>query len=400
MHDFDDTMTSLGIAESPASWREYWEEAQATFPADGPDFLTDAYLREVAALCDFPEDILPPLAAMLARARGDERLSRLAWLWRVVLDAHRVEGEIRRWPSPAGEPLFSTALVLAEIPAMLKGHTVRGIPLEVSRATLRDLPLWMRNYRRRFGEWGFDRLGWMIYHLAGQLYRVGRMQYIHKPNPWPVSAYRHRERGEVAAFFKAPQRCRRDGLIDGTNGVTDSEAFTALFTEDGARIAGHPITRAGYVQPEPVTLSLADWQRVLCPGDPVLDVHIPADGRMDYDACGASVQAAPAFFARHFPEKPAPVAFICYTWLLDAQYAALLPAESNIVRWQREFHAFPVLSDDLDPFFRVFDGKPTDLVAAPRDTALRRAMLDTTLAGKPVRCAGGFILIDGMTWGR
>ncbi|HOF87632.1 MAG TPA: hypothetical protein PLZ36_05940, partial [Armatimonadota bacterium] len=243
-------------------------------------------------------------------------------------------------------------------------------------------------------------LGWMSYHLAGQLYRVGRMQYLHKPNPWPVRAYRHRETGEVTAFFDAPQRCRRDGLIDGTNGVTDPAAFTTVFAEDGTRIVGHPIAPEGCVRAEPMTLSPADWSCVLRPGDPVLDMHIPADGRMDYDACGASVRAAPAFFARHVPEKPAPVAFTCFTWLLDAQYEELLPADANIVRWQREFHAFPVLSDDLDPFFRVFDGKPADLSAAPRDTALRRALLDTTLAGKPVRCAGGFILRDGMTWGR
>ncbi len=393
-------MTSLGIVDPPVSWGQCWEEAQASYPTGGPDFLTEAYLREIVGLCDFPEDIVPPLNAMLAQVRGDETLSRLAWLWRAVLRAHRVEGEVRRWPSLAGLPLFSATLVLAEIPEMLKGHAVRGIPLAVARDTLRDLPLWMRNYRRRFGAWGFDRLGWMIYHLAGQLYRVGRMQYIHKPNPWPVRAYRHRATGEVVALFETGQRCRWDGLIDGTNGVTDPDAWTTAFAEDAQQACGHPITREGYAVREQVALPLADWQCVLRPSDPVLDMHIPADGKMDYDACGASVQAAPAFFARHFPELPAPAAFVCFTWLLDTQYARLLPAESNIVRWQREFHAFPILSDDLDPFFRVFDGKPADLTTAPRDTALRRAMLDTTLAGKPVRCAGGFILVEGMTWGR
>ena len=117
---------------------------------------------------------------------------------------------------------------------------------------------------------------------------------------------------------------------------------------------------------------------------------------MDHAACGEALRQARAFFPRYFPELPPARAFVCCTWLFDTQYEKLLPAESNIVRFQREFYCYPVKSDDDDPFFRVFGGKPADLRTAPRDSTLRRAMLDHTLAGNAFRIAGGFMLIDGL----
>ena len=57
---------------------------------------------------------------------------------------------------------------------------------------------------------------------------------------------------------------------------------------------------------------------------------------MDFEACGESMRTALAFFPRHFPERLPAVAFVCSTWFFDAQYQQILPATSNIVRFQRE----------------------------------------------------------------
>lgn len=77
---FDDVMTAVGIYEAPAAWRERWEEARASFPADGLPFATDAFLDEINRVCRYSEDITAALRATCAMVRGDEGLSRLAWL--------------------------------------------------------------------------------------------------------------------------------------------------------------------------------------------------------------------------------------------------------------------------------------------------------------------------------
>lgn len=137
----------------------------------------------------------------------------------------------------------------------------------------------------------------------------------------------------------------------------------------------------------------------LAPGDLVIDIHIPEGGPMDFDACGDSLRQAIEFLPKHFPTPSPPVAFYCCSWFLDPQYAQILPAHSNIVRFLREFQLYPVPSDDREAFRRVFGEVPKDLTTAPRDTALRRAMLDFKLAGGQLRYCAGFKLLDGWRWG-
>ena len=67
-------------------------------------------------------------------------------------------------------------------------------------------------------------------------------------------------------------------------------------------------------------------------GDPVLAVHIPADGKLDIAACRSSLAQAVEFFAKYFPEFTFK-AFSCHSWLLDESLGAYLPADANILRF-------------------------------------------------------------------
>ncbi len=401
---FDDVMAAVGITEAPAVWRAGWEAAQADFPADGVPFLQDDFLDALNQVCRFPEEILAPVRAVCAAVRADEGLSRLAWLWQTLAYRAAEEPEVREWPNPQAlgvlAPMFPAAVQLAGLELLIAGHRQRGLPEEVTWATCRDMELWMRHALRNTGAWGFTRLFWMLHHSKGRLYRLGRLQFIHRGAYGAVRAYRQRATGRLLALSEPGVVYRRDGLIDGTNNGTDDAAWTATLEIGDDAVRGYPLNAAGYARQELLMLPLAEWEPVLAPGDPVLDLHIPADGRMDHAACGESLQQALAFFPRYFPELPPARAFVCFTWLFDTQYEQLLPPESNIVQFQREFYIHPVKSDDLDPFFRVFGGKPADLRTGPRDSTLRRAMLDYTLAGNAFRMAGGFLLTDGLKWGR
>lgn len=71
-------------------------------------------------------------------------------------------------------------------------------------------------------------------------------------------------------------------------------------------------------------------------GDPVIEVHIPADGSLSVEACEESFALAREFFAKYFPEFEYNY-FICCSWLLDATLQALLNDDSNIIRFQKMF---------------------------------------------------------------
>lgn len=72
---------------------------------------------------------------------------------------------------------FYLAVFLAALPAVRRFHTERGVPADVSWATLADLGLKAARSRdlRRVG--GLDQQGWFRWHFGGILYALGRLQF-------------------------------------------------------------------------------------------------------------------------------------------------------------------------------------------------------------------------------
>src|SRR5207249_4777 len=71
-------------------------------------------------------------------------------------------------------------------------------------------------------------------------------------------------------------------------------------------------------------------------GDLALGVHIPSGSPLTPEACDAAFAQARPFYQKHFPDDQYRIAE-CSSWLLDEQLVEYLPADSNIVRFQRRF---------------------------------------------------------------
>lgn len=126
----------------------------------------------------------------------------------------------------------------------------------------------------------------------------------------------------------------------------------------------------------------ADAAALLPPGALALDAHIPEGGRLGVAACDSSFTAAARFFPEHFPEDGARIV-TCTSWLLDEQLLDHLPAESNIVGFQRRFTLLPgaVGNGDRDVVFFVFRREDADPGELPRRTRLERAVADHLTGG-------------------
>ena len=117
-------------------------------------------------------------------------------------------------------------------------------------------------------------------------------------------------------------------------------------------------------------------------GDPLLSLHIPDfSGPLTPAACDRSLARAQDFFARHFPEERHEIA-VCHSWLLDPQLTRYLPADSNIVRFQRRFTLVPsVFQPSNDAFNFVFDRVPASMDELTPRTTLERALVDHVRSG-------------------
>lgn len=130
-------------------------------------------------------------------------------------------------------------------------------------------------------------------------------------------------------------------------------------------------------------------------GEPVLDVHVPGDGPMPPALCDASFARAATFFPRYFP-RATYRHVTCGSWLLDEQLAAHLPADSNIVRFQRRFSPFGdrPASDDILLFVFNTPLGTADLDRLPQDSTLRRAVVAHLRGGGRWRIGHGWAALD------
>lgn len=401
---FDETMTSLGISDPPDSWRRHWSKSGKSYGEADLGFLDDRFVDGLNPVLRLLPSALEALRRALAEVRYNHDLRRLAWHWHYQLfhTAAQSDAGIYTWPNPqtaAGEtmPMFPAIIAISGIPHMQETNRVRGIPDDISEASLADLDNWLRDHHTRYGVWGLKQLNWLHYHLTGRLFQLGRLQFVPSVSKLPVRAFQSLRDGQMVVLSEPDITYRNDGQVDGLNGVLDSDAWVSELQITANNIRGNPITPKGDALREAIELRLPEWEQVLSPGDGIIEVHIYAGGKLDYAQCCESFSRAMDFFPRYFPDKPF-LGFTCESWLLDPNLGRILPGESNIVRFQREFHRAPVKGGDWQTFERVFGYKPDDLSTLPKDTTLRRAILAHIAAGNQMWVAGGFILTDGRNW--
>lgn len=113
------------------------------------------------------------------------------------------------------------------------------------------------------------------------------------------------------------------------------------------------------------------------PDEWVLSTHIPQTGPLSPESVDASFAAAAEFFGTHFADFGVRDLF-CNSWLLDPRLPDVLPAESNMVRFQQRWSLYgPAQPGDKDALFFTFRRRgDVDLDTLPRDTTLQRAVID------------------------
>lgn len=231
-------------------------------------------------------------------------------------------------PEALGLPgsCYYLQLYAVAAPAALAWYRQRGVPDQVSWATLADVARHEAIHRRIHDRSGIDAPGWMTLHARAVIYELGRLQF----------APMHIGGGvEPASWYGA-------------------EAAAAL--GDGFR-----------------------------PGDLIFGVHIPAGGSLDPETCEASYREAGAFVDRFFPAGAGQARRLatCSSWLLDDQLAEYLPPESNIVRFQRAFELVPGWQERDDAVLTfVFRNRGVDPERAEPHTRLERAVLAHLQAGR------------------
>jgi len=396
MISLDRIRTELELAYEHDGLDAEWAESAAK----GSDPQADLAEENVTRLCrlaQVPEEHVPAVletARLVCESATMSRLFQHGLYW--FRGEENYAGKIPIPKAALGElaGLFHLLPIIQMVPQMIELHRQRGIPESVTSDTIGDIPRKMWRHIEWHDRVGICPLGWFAGHLKGRLYRVGRLQYMVKKFFEILVVFRHRTEGTLQAFgqdgfFYSPDGQYRRKEED----VVDAWRASLVITDD--TIQGNPISPIGVISPKPLSLPRSEWELVLDESHTVLDVHIPGGEPLHRDACLASFEAAQVFFDKYFPECSYR-GFVCNTWMFDNQFPGVLPAESNIVRFQQLFALAPTWPSHSQTAWIVFgahgEGK-IDLETAPQKTSLQRNLLKIIRRGDVFHGQTGYRLL-------
>lgn len=388
-------LAELKLDTDPDLLAPHWEEDLASLP-DVPDLLQPEAFLPLRDYVRLDPAVDPQLQEVAAAIRANRALLILWWHCHNLLFVHLdyTGGQVREWPLLDGIlgdkwGVFYLLVSLGAVPLAQQKHQALGVPDEVTRGISGNYEELVDMFRARYpGQWGADLrvLYWLRNDSEGLLYRLGRMEYMHKPFHGRLLAFRHRRSGEVVALSE-------EGVTYTDEGYVGEDGWTASLQMDDQMARGTLMHPAGHALRETVDLPLSEWQSVLRRGDHILETHIPGGGNFRPELCRDSMRQAAEFFPRFFPDQPF-VGLACMSWILNPQWHEVYRPDNNITAWQREMYLFPIPSSGRDGLFFLFGRDDIDPTTAPRDTSMRRAMLDWLATGQRLMAGGAFLLTE------
>lgn len=399
----EEVVRSLHELDAIEAIRPHWEESVATLPLGGPSFLDPAEFKVSREWTGLGPELDPVLTETARRIAAHPALLHLSWHgYRCLFEYRDVEG-FAGWPSlekTLGElgGVFYLLVGVAMVPKVRALHESMGVSEVVTRDTCSYVRCVVERYRyARGGRLGMFARGlpWFRHYVAGDLFRIGRLEYMIRPFRGAVVVYRNGDTNEVLALAEDGLRFNDEGFVarPGGEGGT-GDVWTTTLVEDDATVTGYPVSPYGMALRRQVGLPRALWRRVLGREHAVLQMHIPDGGGMTLERCASSMSGAIEFFQRYFPEQPF-VGIACRSWIFNTQLQHILPPTANLVRYQRELYLFPIPSSDRDGLYFIFcTDDLEDWSSVPRDTSLQRSVADFLAAGNTWRSGGMFMLSE------
>ncbi len=372
-----------------------------------PLILRDRFIIECSQLAGLGEDVIEKLLIIARGISADQYLCNFFVYSNYLLfcgddnlgDRIKDFPDMKAYMQEDG-PGFLALLALSGISNCKKIFKNMKIPDDVIEGAFKDIAIWIEHFKNNLGIIGITPriLIWERNILLGKLYRLGRLQFGIKPFQGEIIAFRNESTDQVIALAKDGIALNSEGQFAG---ISDKKKWISKLVAKDNVVYGNPVSPSGYIKHETVNLNLSKWKEVLAPGDLILDTHIPAGKGFNIEACIKSFDYAVKFFKKYFPDKNIK-AWSCHSWFLDNQYISLLPANSNIIKFQKEMYLYPINEGGEDSYWRIFgeNAMKNGISKLPKNSFLQKVVAEFIEQGGKLRSGGGFFLIDDLPFGR
>ncbi len=376
LYGYDDCVSYCGFDNLPEGLEQYFALYQEN---NCKYFLELSFLEEIMNKFSLPAETQKLLREAVEAVEGDDKLlyfSRFL-VWDMCSARNRCDVDNYNNMTPLclekfGE-LYSFLLLLACVVPSRKLLAERGVP----ERYYKDIPFQpMKPQLEKLvkGDFKVSDFPWDMNFYTCSIFLMDRFLFIPCRFGDNFTMYRNRTSEKVIALWHQGEDFRRDGQLNGINGVFDKEGvFTTSWQENQDCIIANPVNPMGFVEKDTVTLLKEDWVEVLKPGDMLLALHVPSGPGYNPDRLKNSMLLALEFYQKYFPELPVK-GFWSESWLYDSRLSLVLDSEtSNIIKVQRQFYLYPVREGDAMLRYEVFGDWKADYKTAELKTSLQKA---------------------------
>lgn len=287
---------------------------------------------------------------------------------------------------------YSFLLLLACVEPSTKQLQERGVPEEYYE----HIPY--RQMDRQFAKWinqddvKVSDFPWDMNFYTCSIFLLDRFLFIPYRYGDPMTFFREKNSGQVVALNHTGIQVRRDGQLEGINGIYDADScFCTTWDEDDETVCAHRMNPIGFIEKDKRCLNKQDWSEVLNEGDELLALHVPEGPGYTPERMKKSMELALEFYQNYFPEMNIK-GFWSESWLYDPRLALLLEEDSNIVRTQRQMFLYPVMSGDAMLRYELYGEANADLDKVEKKTSLQKKAYEYIKQGKRFQATGMIIL--------
>lgn len=284
---------------------------------------------------------------------------------------------------------------LSSAPLIAENCRKRGIPESYAEDALQWIGGTVDIYKLAHNDIAGHTLGqlyWLHHHVDGELYRIGRFEYLMHPLPsWAPLIFRN-DAGTLAVLAAPNLKLNKEGLV-----VLADEDAVSFIEEDGCFITGMPCSPEGFVKVnERLTVDRREFKPVCAPWDLVPSIHIPGGSRMKWEDALDSMKQAKAFFKRYY-KREIPM-IVCGSWILNPALEKFAP-QGNMARLRREVCCVPMMrwgTEGRDGMFFTFGRGDVDPTEIPAVNSAQKLIQQIFTAEGTLRTGGMFVLAEDL----
>lgn len=182
--------------------------------------------------------------------------------------------------------------------------------------------------------------------------------------------------------------CTNDKLIHGIDGIRFSQMIWGSFFMKGFLI------QIGRLQYEIGVNNFNKLDKYFKEKHQYIYIHIPKSNDLSEKDVDESICSAQKYIKKYYPElKNEKLAYYTQSWLLSPEVREILPASSNILKFQNRFNIIEYEENDYDFLNFVFNSgiEKVDYIDLPETTTLQRKLKAKLLNGDKLHLGLGIL---------